>query len=58
MALLYIKENTTVGELKSFLAKIPDESKIYAQDHGTNINIRFDDYPKDENEHELYIEQI
>lgn len=58
MALLYIKENTTVGELKSFLAKIPDESKIYTQYYGSTINIRFDDYSKDEREHELYIEQI
>lgn len=55
MALLYIKENTTVGELKRFLANMPDDSKIYTPD---DINIRFDDYPKDEKEHELYIEEV
>lgn len=59
MSLFWIKEDTTVGELKNFLAKIPDESKIYTQElHGAKINLRLDDYPKSESEHELYIEEL
>lgn len=57
MPLLYIKENTTVGELKKFLAKVPDDSNIFT---GTanELNIRFDDYVISEDKHELYIEEV
>ena len=57
-SLLYIKEDTTVGEIKQFLSKIPDESRVFTQSHGSNINLRLDDYPVDDNTHELYIEEV
>lgn len=53
MSLLYIKEDTTVGELKKFLANIADDAKIYTPDS----NIRFDHYPAEPND-ELYIEEV
>lgn len=58
MPLLYIREDTTVGDIKKFLANIPDESRVFTQSRGENINIRLDDYPIDNNTHELYIEEV
>lgn len=54
MPLLYIKEDTTVGELKKFLSDIPDDSTILTGD----LSIRFDDYSPDGDIHELYIEDV
>lgn len=55
--LLYIKENTTVGELKKFLAQIPDESKIYL-DSSLDNTIRLDNYQTSDDKYELYIELV
>lgn len=57
MPLLYIKENTTVGELKKFLANVPDDSSIFTTT-ANESNIRFDDYVISEDKHELYIEEV
>lgn len=57
MPLLWIKEDTTVGELKKFLAQIPDDAVIYTQQSGQKINIRFDHF-KDGEKSELYIEEV
>ena len=57
MPLLYIKENTTVGELKKFLANVPDDSNIFTTT-ANESNIRFDDYVISEDKHELYIEEV
>ena len=54
MPLLYIKENTTVGELKRFLSDIPDESNIFTGE----LLIRFDNYTVDNKTHELYIKSV
>lgn len=57
MPLLYIKENTTAGELKKFLANVPDDSSIFTTT-ANESNIRFDDYVISEDKHELYIEEV
>lgn len=57
MPLLWIKEDTTVDELKKFLAQIPDDAAIYTQQSGQKINIRFDHF-KDGEKSELYIEEV
>ena len=57
MALLWIKEDTTAGEIKRFLAQIPDDAKIYTQQSGQKINLRLDDYVNND-KHELYIEEV
>ncbi len=61
MALLYIKENTTVGDIKNFLANIPDDSKVFL-DHNIGNIIRLDDFKadcySDSDRHELYIELV
>lgn len=54
MTLLYIKEDTTVGDLKSYLSQIPDDTKIISLDQST---IRLDHFT-DGDKHELYIEEI
>lgn len=54
MVLLYIKEDTTVGELKKYLAQIPDDTKIITPEQ---VNIRFDHFTE-EDKHELYIEEV
>ena len=58
MALLYIKQDTTVGELKQFLSDIPDETKIFC--NNKDGQIRLDDFKADcygdSDTHELYIE--
>lgn len=57
MPLLWIKEDTTVGEIKKFLAQIPDDAKIITQQGKQKINIRLDHF-KDGEKDELYIEEI
>ncbi len=59
MALLYIKQDTTVGELKQFLSDIPDETKIFCN---KDNQIRLDDFKADcygdSDTHELYIDVL
>lgn len=57
MPLLWIKEDTTVGEIKKFLAQIPDDAKIITQQGKQKINIRLDHF-KDGEKDELYIEEV
>ena len=57
-----IKDDTTVGDLKRFLAEIPDDANICMSKNIVNINIRFRDVKadcySDSDTHKLYIEQI
>ena len=59
--MLYIRENTTVGELKKFLADVPDDSKIFLG-AGLGNTVRLDDFKpdcySDSDVHELYIELV
>jgi len=59
--MLYIKETTTVGEIKKFLADIPDDSKVFLG-AGLGNTVRFDDFKADcygdSDVHELYIELV
>lgn len=54
MPLLWIKEDTTVGELKKYLAQVPDDAKIITPEQ---VNIRLDHFI-DGDKYELYIEEV
>lgn len=53
MVLLYIKDGTTVKELKTYLASIPDDAIIQ---YGTAEPVRLDNFQKD-GETVLYIDK-
>ena len=54
MVLLYIKEDTTVGELKKYLAQVLDDAKIITPEQS---NIRLEHFTEGD-KHELYIKEI
>lgn len=53
MVLLYIKDGTTVKELKAYLASIPDDAVIQ---YGSAEPVRLDKFQKD-GETTLYIDK-
>jgi hypothetical protein len=53
MVLLYIKDGTTVKELKAYLAEIPDDAVIQ---YGSAEPVRLDKFQKD-GETTLYIDK-